>query len=530
MPSPSEVSLPVDTASPPAAPGSEGASPLPPVDATPLATALAPVSVGEVVAGKYEVEKVLGVGGMGVVVAARHLHLQGRVALKFLLPHLGSDAAFAARFLREAQAYARLTSDHVVRVLDTGMLPAGHPYMVMECLEGCNLDDLLEARKRLDVDEAVGYLLQAMEAVAEAHAHGIVHRDLKLSNLFLVHRPDGSRLIKVLDFGISKSVTTTPEDVALTRSNNVLGSPVYMSPEQIRSARQVDARSDIWSLGIILHELVAGDPPFLAETTSATLAAVVADEPPALHTLCPEASPALSAVVLQCLQKKPADRYPDLAALAAALAPWAGPEGHTSIARITHLLRNALDVRSSSRPPADPSSYARRSVSQQPLTTSMALAAAGRPAARRWPVVAGVVGLALAAAFVAVGRSRAPVEAPAAGAAAPGLRPEGAAPRDSGLAAGVPSPVVVAASETPPVDAPSAPASGSSDAASPASGRPAPGGPRPRTGRGATTARGGDGASADSPAEPPAPAPRPAAAPAGTGKPRDMRTFFEDRR
>ncbi|HVJ20233.1 MAG TPA: serine/threonine-protein kinase, partial [Polyangiaceae bacterium] len=215
----------------------------------------APVREGDLLAGKYRVERVIGVGGMGVVVAARHLHLDVRVALKFLLPSLKQDGEIVARFLREGQAAARIKSEHVGRIMDVGSFDDGSPYLVMEYLEGRDLAAELASRGRLSVAEAVAHVLQALEALAEAHQSGIVHRDLKPSNLFLTRRADGSALIKVLDFGISKAAFGEGGEAVLTRSQGIMGSPQYMSPEQIRSAKRVDQRSDIWSTGVILHEL-----------------------------------------------------------------------------------------------------------------------------------------------------------------------------------------------------------------------------------------------------------------------------------
>ena len=216
---------------------------------------LSPVKLGEMLAGKYRVERVLGAGGMGVVVLARHVQLDQLVALKFLLAQSLTNPKVVARFEREARAVVKLKSEHVARVLDVGTMEAGAPYIVMEYLEGEDLSQTVERRGPLPVAEAVDYLLQACEALAEAHGMGIVHRDLKPGNLFLTRRVDGKSLVKVLDFGISK-LEGGREDLALTQPAEVVGSPKYMSPEQLRASRLADARSDIWSLGVILYELI----------------------------------------------------------------------------------------------------------------------------------------------------------------------------------------------------------------------------------------------------------------------------------
>src|SRR4051812_47574365 len=238
---------------------------------------------GDVIAGKYLIQRVLGRGGMGVVVAAEHVALRQRVAVKFLLPEAVARAGSVERFLREARAAVMIQSEHVARVFDVGTLETGSPYMVMELLQGSDLGELLQVNGRLPVEQAVDYVLQACEAIAEAHALGIIHRDLKPANLFLTSRADGSMIIKVLDFGISKS-TGTPSgsqpDMSLTRTASVMGSPLYMSPEQMRSTRNVDARTDIWALGVILYELLTGRAAFLADSMP-ELCAMILTEPPA---------------------------------------------------------------------------------------------------------------------------------------------------------------------------------------------------------------------------------------------------------
>src|SRR5262245_48550017 len=224
----------------------------------------APVGPGHVLAGKYRVERVLGEGGMGVVVAARHLQLDQTVALKFLLPQAIANPEALGRFLREARNAVRLKSEHVARIIDVGTLDDGAPYIVMEFLEGSDLASVLAQQRALAIPVAADFLLQACDAIAEAHSLGIIHRDLKPQNLFVTRRHDGASLIKVLDFGISKS--TAGGDFTATRTQAVMGSPAYMSPEQMRSAKLVDARTDVWALGVILYQLVLGRVPWDAET------------------------------------------------------------------------------------------------------------------------------------------------------------------------------------------------------------------------------------------------------------------------
>jgi len=279
-----------------------------------------PVSIGDIVANKYRVDRVIGQGGMGIVVAAFHLELEQPVAIKFLNPEMGSRADAGERFRREARAAARIHSEHVARVLDIEVFEGRIPYMVMELLEGHDLEKELQLTGPLPVEVAVDYILQAIDAVAEAHAAGIVHRDLKPTNVFLATRSGGQRVVKVLDFGISK--LTGPgwgPEPALTRSASIVGSPLYMSPEQMRSARDVDARSDIWSLGAMLYELVAGRPPYDAETIPALCMAILNAPPPLLREVAPAAPAALEAILVRCLARDPNERFSSVAELAQAL-------------------------------------------------------------------------------------------------------------------------------------------------------------------------------------------------------------------
>jgi serine/threonine-protein kinase len=281
-----------------------------------------PIQRGEVLAGKYRVERAVGVGGMGAVFVATHLLLEEPVAIKVLLPTQLHRPDAAPRFLREARAASKIKSDHVARVLDVGTLESGLPFLVMEFLEGEDLSARLERQGPRPLAEAAGWLLQVCEAMAEAHSKGIVHRDLKPSNLFLQRLHDGSERVKILDFGISK-VSGDLSDGFLTHSRAVLGSPFYMAPEQMSSSGKVDGRADIWSLGCVLFETLTGTPPFLADDVTVLVARVLHEPPPSLLSLRPELPPAIEPVLARCLAKDPLARFPDVAALAAALAPFA---------------------------------------------------------------------------------------------------------------------------------------------------------------------------------------------------------------
>ena len=283
------------------------------------------VREGDVLAGKYRVERVLGSGGMGVVVAARHMHLDVLVALKFMTDETLTRPEMVARFLREARAAARLRSEHVARVTDVGTLDSGAPYLVMEYLEGSDLSEVLDNEGPQPIASAVACIVQASEALDEAHAAGIVHRDIKPSNLFLTRRPNGTPCVKVLDFGISKSERLGSASAKLhaTHSRAVLGSPCYMPPEQMRAAGQVDARGDIWALGATLYELLAGRVPFEADSLLDLALQIAQDDPQPLRGIRPEIPWPLEQIVLRCLEKDRDNRFATARALSSALAPFA---------------------------------------------------------------------------------------------------------------------------------------------------------------------------------------------------------------
>jgi eukaryotic-like serine/threonine-protein kinase len=318
-----------------------------PSNTPPNVTPEAGPAPGDVIAGKYVVESILGVGGMGIVVSARHLQLNQSVAIKLLRPGAGGVASIA-RFLREARAAAAIRSEHVARVLEVGKLDSGLPFIVMERLTGCDLADLLEARGRLPCGEAVALVLQACEAIGEAHTLGIIHRDLKPSNLFVTTRVDGSPLVKVLDFGISKfqnPAAFSEADPTLTASGSVLGSPAYMSPEQIRSGKGTDARSDVWAMGVILYELIAGQSPFIGETIGDTLVKIASEPAPPLEDLAPDVPAPVAKLVARCMIRDLEHRTASIAELARGLQPFAAVEMSALVDRI-------VKVAASARPPS----------------------------------------------------------------------------------------------------------------------------------------------------------------------------------
>ncbi len=280
---------------------------------------------GSIIAQKYQVERKLGAGGMGVVVAARHLQLNQLVAIKFLHPGADPEGIITKRFLREARAAAALKGEHVARVFDVGTLDDGSPFMVMEYLEGMSLSRLIRRHAPLPVNEAVDLMLQACKGMEEAHQMGIVHRDIKPGNMFLTKRPDGSRILKVLDFGISKlsGKLDDESEPTLTASNMVLGSPKYFSPEQVKDAKNVDHRADVWALGLVLYYMLTGRRPFEGETMSAVCVAIATETPPRLIDLRPEVARELDAAVMGCLIKDPERRTQSTADFARAIAPFA---------------------------------------------------------------------------------------------------------------------------------------------------------------------------------------------------------------
>ena len=269
---------------------------------------------------------------MGLVVQAFHVQLGQRVAIKFVLPEVMHNPEIHGRFLREAQAAALLKSAHVARVIDIGSLDDGAPYMVMEYLDGENLEVLLRRVGPLPVVTAAAWLLEACEAVAEAHALGIIHRDLKPANLFLANGAGGLQSIKVFDFGISKITSSSGLEPSLTRTASVMGSPSYAAPEQLRASRNVDHRADIWALGVTLYQLVSADMPWKADTLPELSIKVAVDPPPPLPPQL-RVPAAFEQIIRRCLEKEPGRRYASVAALAEALGPFA-PDGHAAVERV----------------------------------------------------------------------------------------------------------------------------------------------------------------------------------------------------
>jgi serine/threonine-protein kinase len=296
------------------------------------------VAPGTVVAGRFLIERTIGKGGTGVVYAARHLGLNKRIALKCLHAESQSDLDAIRRFVREAHATARLQSEHVTKVLDAEIIETSIAFIAMEYLDGRDLAQVIEQGGALPVGKSVEYLLQTCEAIAEAHARNIVHRDIKPSNLFLTHSADGTPCVKVLDFGFSKVGWST---VVLTSRNRVLGSPYFMSPEQLRASHSVDWRSDIWSLGAVLYTLITGQCPFQGELLMDVCAAVLSGEVRQVRHLRPEVPAELEAIILRCLSLEASERYQNVRELAEALQTYAPVSAAPHAQRVARIVERA---------------------------------------------------------------------------------------------------------------------------------------------------------------------------------------------
>jgi eukaryotic-like serine/threonine-protein kinase len=471
-----------------------------------------PVEIGEVLAGKYRVEHVLGAGGMGVVVAATHLELGQRVAMKFLLAEGMGSPEVAARFMREARAVARMRGEHVARVIDVGKLESGSPYIVMEYLEGLDLEALVRQETVVPIEDAVDYLIQACDAMAEAHRLGIIHRDLKPANLFRSQGVDGQAVIKVLDFGISKSPLDATAG-SLTATSALVGSPLYMSPEQMRSSRTVDHRTDIWSLGAVLFELLSGRPPYDGETVGELMAKVLMDPLPSLRSFRAEVPEGLEAVVARCLEKEAQARFANVAELSKALQPYASHRSVMAVERVHRILGSvppppaisSIPPGQSSTPPAGGSTPSLSSVQaalvRAPMNPGQSFVggktADGEPAGKHTTLGWGsegkkgggggrVAAIAVAAAAAAVAgflvfrpSATAPVTSPASGAPGTVMTVNEPAVTPAPHAAPVVTPEPLPSASAAPVSSASAP----SGSAAPALAPPSPKLPGPRRAR-----------------------------------------------
>lgn len=289
------------------------------------------LGIGDVLNGRYIIERIIDHGGMGIVLGARHIRLDERVAIKILLPDSAQDPNTVMRFFREGQVMAHIKSETIVRVHDLDVTPSGMPFLVMEWLDGQDLKAFCRSRKTdfVEIGFAVKCIIEACEALAEAHAVGIVHRDIKPSNLFLSRGSRGAMRVKLIDFGISKHDKGTSGNDDRTKTGTMLGTTEYMGPEQIRASNRVDGRADIWSLGVTLYKLITGKAPFRASEPVGTCALILGAAPTQPRIYRPDLHPDLEAVILKCLEKNPDDRYSTVRELANALAPFAEREEAT---------------------------------------------------------------------------------------------------------------------------------------------------------------------------------------------------------
>jgi hypothetical protein len=355
---------------------------------------------GTAIGGRYRIEELLGTGSSGFVVSARHVYLQQPATLKILRSTTNARRESQRRHLVAAHASANLRGRHVARILDTGFTDEGWPFIATEQLDGRTHADELAARGRLPAEEAVRWVLQACEALAEAHALGIVHGDLKPRNLFLAAAaPAEGRILKGLDFGMVTGI----EDIANGGKSTWFASPAYFSPEQVLDPHHLDPRVDVWALAVILHELISGALPFVADSVSGMLVAGAYDEASLLAA--PDVPYALARVVHGCLAKDPDQRPGSMLALAKALAPFAGPAGDSLAAGVAAAERSGAKLARPSPPEAtmtmtlDPAGESARSL---PLAATLApesTSARDRAIARRKQ---GAVSVVVAAAALAV--------------------------------------------------------------------------------------------------------------------------------
>jgi serine/threonine-protein kinase len=299
------------------------------------------VSLGIMVAHKYRIESILAAGAMGTLFAATDITLGRRIAIKVARVAPERQNELDRRLILEAQCAAHLRCEHTARVLEIGQLSSGAPFIVMDLLDGEDLETILQRAKRLQIRHAVSYVMQACVALAEAHGLGIVHRDIKPENLFLAKHLDGSRIIKLIDFGASTLVRSVAPGSASPHDPMVVGTPLYMAPERIRDPSSSDPRSDIWSLGALLSELLTGIPPFDADTVREVCQRVLHGEPSAIRVRRPDVSIPLERIVIRCLEKQPEARFTDVAALAAALARFAPPGSWELAVRARRMLVGA---------------------------------------------------------------------------------------------------------------------------------------------------------------------------------------------
>lgn len=283
---------------------------------------------GQVIDEKYQILRLLGTGGMGAVYEGENTRIKRRVAIKVLHASVSSAADNVARFEREAQAAGRIGSEHICEVLDLGVLADGSRYMVMEYLDGETLSQRIKKNGRLTPAQSIPLMAQVLDALGAAHAAGIVHRDLKPDNIFILPSKAGrTDFIKILDFGVSKFSQISGEEFNVTRAGAVVGTPYYMSPEQARGMAQVDARSDIYALGVVLYQATTGQVPFRAETFNELLFKIALELPPPPQQFVPDLDPEFSGIIQRAMAREQAHRFQSCGEFKDALLAWQATHG-----------------------------------------------------------------------------------------------------------------------------------------------------------------------------------------------------------
>jgi len=353
-----------------------------------------PLKIGDQIDGKYRISGVLGQGAMGCVYEATHELLGDQVAIKCLLAASPSPSG-VQRFLREAQVVRAIRSPHAVKVLDVGLLPDGNPFLVMERLHGHDLDEQLRACGALPLGQTVELIIQLCDVLAEAHQNGVIHRDLKPSNLFLAGEPGGLSSLKVLDFGIAKVLPREGSLPELARTKGPVGTPLYMSPEQIKN-EPLDARSDLWAVGVLIFQMLTERLPFEADSIEGLAVKICTEDPRRLDELRPGLPPEVGRLVAWCLARTPGGRPPSVAAIVDALAPLASPAVTAQIERVRRVIPDdgapalRLPVEAVTAPPstvrpASPATLAASVTHPAPVSDPGPLSREGNPLASGLP-------------------------------------------------------------------------------------------------------------------------------------------------